>query len=405
MNNSSSSPEKDWRLDSKELKLKFDGSPLNDPSEKKHGSVKEYVQAQRNLLDAFIDIDSKSSIDGSRADVGEENPAPAENNANEISQNDSLGDAATQRVGKIQLVSAAINLSLGVNIILFILKIIISITSDSASILASTLDSGLDIASGAILYLTTRIKNKKEFYKYPTGKERLEPVGIIVFACVMGVSMLGLLQEVVLKLFNRSNDSTASNSINVDLFAILVLLGTIVIKAALAVFCNYVTLKTGSISVEAYADDHRNDVISNIGVLLAAWVTYTYPSLWFIDAVFAILICIYIIYDWYDTARDQIRKLIGLSADPSFLSKVTYCAYNHSEEILKIDTVRAYHFGLRFLVECHIVLPEEMPLRMAHDIGESLEIKIEDFEDVERAFVHLDYEWEHKPEHGNPYKD
>ena len=29
---------------------------------------------------------------------------------------------------------------------------------------------------------------------------------------------------------------------------------------------------------------------------------------------------------------------------------------------------------------------------MAHDIGESLEIKIEDFEDVERAFVHLDYE-------------
>ena len=50
-----------------------------------------------------------------------------------------------------------------------------------------------------------------------------------------------------------------------------------------------------------------------------------------------------------------------------------------------------------------IVLPEELLLRMAHDVGESLEIKIEDFEDVERAFVHLDYEWEHKPEHGNPH--
>ena len=94
---------------------------------------------------------------------------------------------------------------------------------------------------------------------------------------------------------------------------------------------------------------------------------------------------------------------IGLSADPQFLSKVTYCAYNHSKDIVKIDTVRAYHFGLRFLVECHIVLPEEMPLRVAHDIGESLEIKIESMEDVERAFVHLDYEWEHVPEHGNPY--
>ena len=54
-------------------------------------------------------------------------------------------------------------------------------------------------------------------------------------------------------------------------------------------------------------------------------------------------------------------------------------------------------------MECHIVLPEEMSLRVAHDIGESLEIKIESMEDVERAFVHLDYEWEHAPEHGNPY--
>ena len=85
------------------------------------------------------------------------------------------------------------------------------------------------------------------------------------------------------------------------------------------------------------------------------------------------------------------------------MSKVTYCAYNHSKDIVKIDTVRAYHFGLRFLVECHIALPENMPLRVAHDIGETLEIKIESMEDVERAFVHLDYEWEHAPEHGNPY--
>ena len=406
MENNGSDPEKDWRLDSKELKIKFNSSPLNDLSKKgKRGSVEEYVQSQRNLLDAFIDIDSKFSVDGSDACADELNPTARENNADEISQNGCSGEKTTHVVAQKRLVSTAVNLSFGTNIVLFILKIMISITSGSASILASTLDSGLDIASGAILYVTNRINNKKEFYKYPTGKERLEPVGIIIFACVMGVSMLGLLQEVVLKLFSRSNDSTASNSINVDLFTIVVLIGTILVKAALSVFCNYTHVKTGSISVQAYADDHRNDVISNIGVLLAAWITYAFPSVWFIDAVFAIFICIYIIYNWYDTARDQIRKLIGLSADPTFLSKVTYCAYNHSEEILKIDTVRAYHFGLRFLVECHIVLPEEMPLRQAHDIGESLEIKIEDFEDVERAFVHLDYDWEHKPEHGNPYSE
>lgn len=46
-----------------------------------------------------------------------------------------------------------------------------------------------------------------------------------------------------------------------------------------------------------------------------------------------------------------------------------------------------------------IELPEELPLIEAHAIGESLQIKIEQLPEVERAFVHLDYECDHKPEH------
>lgn len=40
-----------------------------------------------------------------------------------------------------------------------------------------------------------------------------------------------------------------------------------------------------------------------------------------------------------------------------------------------------------------------MPLKEAHTIGETLQMKIEKLTEVERAFVHLDYECEHKPEH------
>ena len=65
--------------------------------------------------------------------------------------------------------------------------------------------------------------------------------------------------------------------------------------------------------------------------------------------------------------------------------------------MLLIDTVRVYHFGSNFLVECDIVLPEDMSLRESHDIGESLQLKIEKLPEVERAFVHLDYECDHDP--------
>jgi divalent metal cation (Fe/Co/Zn/Cd) transporter len=89
--------------------------------------------------------------------------------------------------------------------------------------------------------------------------------------------------------------------------------------------------------------------------------------------------------------------LTGHTARPDFLKKITWIALNHHPKVQLIDTVRAFHFGNNFLVEVDIVLPEEMSLRESHDIGESLQHKIERLPEVERAFVHLDYECEHHP--------
>ena len=78
---------------------------------------------------------------------------------------------------------------------------------------------------------------------------------------------------------------------------------------------------------------------------------------------------------------------------------MTFIAVNHHPDIKYIDTVRAFHFGINFLVEVDIVLDENMPLRIAHDIGESLQKRIECLDEVERCFVHLDYEYLHNPKH------
>lgn len=46
-----------------------------------------------------------------------------------------------------------------------------------------------------------------------------------------------------------------------------------------------------------------------------------------------------------------------------------------------------------------IELPEDLSLKEAHAIGETLQVKLEKLPEVERAFVHLDFECSHKPEH------
>ena len=105
---------------------------------------------------------------------------------------------------------------------------------------------------------------------------------------------------------------------------------------------------------------------------------------------------------WSLTAVENVRALNSKTASPDFLSKLAYLAWNHHKSILYIDTVRAYTLGTHAFVEVDIVLPPDMPFKETHNIGESLQNKIESLPEVERAFVHVDYSYLHKPEHAVP---
>ncbi|KAJ3208759.1 hypothetical protein HDU67_006569 [Dinochytrium kinnereticum] len=268
--------------------------------------------------------------------------------------------------------------STAVNILLFALQLIAAITSGSLSLFATMADSFMDLASSFVLLATGAAANRKNIHTYPTGKKRFETAGIIVFSCIMGALSIQLIIEAV--------RSLASKSREVDLTPLICKVGLYFYCVALSQF------QTARI----LAQDHLNDIIFNafgIGlVVLGNFVA------WWIDPSGAIVIALLILKSWAGTAMEHIQMLVGKSADPAFLSKVTYIAMQHPE-VLLVDTVRAYHSGEGFFCEVDIVLPPEMPLYRAHDIGEALQIKIEALGNVERAFVHLDYETTHKPEH------
>ena len=110
-------------------------------------------------------------------------------------------------------------------------------------------------------------------------------------------------------------------------------------------------------------------------------------------------IALYTMNTWTKTVIENVWALIGRTAPPEFLAKLTYLIWNHHEDIKHIDTVRAYTFGSNYFVEVDIVLRQDMLLNKAHNIGESLQVKLEQLPDIERAFVHIDFEYSHKPEH------
>ncbi|XP_022139063.1 metal tolerance protein 11 isoform X1 [Momordica charantia] len=289
----------------------------------------------------------------------------------------------------------AIRISNVANLVLFVAKVYASIRSGSLAIIASTLDSLLDLLSGFILWFTAFSMQTPNPYQYPIGKKRMQPLGILVFASVMATLGLQIILESIRTLL--SDDSDFKLTKEQERWVVGIMLSVTLVKLLLVVYCRAFTNEI----VKAYAQDHFFDVVTNAIGLVAALLA-NYIDDW-MDPLGAIILALYTIRTWSMTVLENVNSLVGRSAAPEYLQKLTYLCWNHHKAIRHIDTVRAYTFGSHYFVEVDIVLPGDMPLEEAHDIGESLQEKLELLPEIERAFVHLDYEYKHKPEHAQAH--
>ncbi|CAM6039624.1 unnamed protein product [Sphagnum compactum] len=253
------------------------------------------------------------------------------------------------------------------------------------AIIASTMDSLLDLLSGLILWFTARSMQRLNPYLYPIGKKRKQPLGIMAFACVMAMLGLEIIVESIRKLVSKDHSSDLGAGVK-RIWVIGIMVAVTIVKLCLLLYCCAFKNEI----VRAYAQDHFFDVITNsIGLVAAILAQYFY---WWIDPGGAILLAVYTIRTWTSTMVESANSLSSRSAPPEFLTKLTYLVWNHHKAVRKIDTVRAYTLGEYYFAEVDIVLPKDMLLHKAHDIGESLQNKLETLPEIERAFVHLDYD-------------
>ncbi|KAF9978265.1 hypothetical protein BGZ73_003072 [Actinomortierella ambigua] len=300
---------------------------------------------------------------------------------------DREGAAVAEERNQFKL-KVAIYGSYGVNVMLFLLQLYAAISSKSLALFATMADSFMDLLSGAILTYAARASTKKNWDKYPSGKSRMETAGTIVFASLMATVSLQLIIESVRTLL--ASDRTPPYPSPLAIAFVGIALGS---KLGLYLYCK--TLRQYN-TAAILAQDHQNDLSVNGFGLMASLLS---RKAWWLDPAGAIVISLIILRSWVVTAYEQIQMIVGKTADPAFLKKITYIALTHHRKVLQVDTCTAYHAGNNYFVEVDIVMAPETPLRESHDISESLQIKLESLPNVERAFVHVDYETNHAPEH------
>ncbi|KAI9570122.1 CDF manganese transporter [Boletus coccyginus] len=285
-------------------------------------------------------------------------------------------------------IKIAIWASLVANFCLCALQLYAAISSISLSLIATAIDACFDFGSNLFLYLIHRKAEKMDTNKWPVGGARLETIGNIVYGTMASVNLVVIVQSVQ-ALMSPSTDNS------LQLAAILAVAAALGVKFVLFLYC--LTLRSKSSQVHVLWEDHRNDLfINGFGILMAAGGS---RWRWWLDPLGGFLIATGVIIAWVHTIYEQFGLLAGKSAPNDFIQLVIYKAMTFSADIDKVDTVRAYHSGPDYFVEVDIVMDALTPLWKAHDISQQLQDKLEELPNVERAFVHVDHETTHAPEH------
>src|SRR5574339_1125209 len=164
----------------------------------------------------------------------------------------------------------AVNLGLGVNIILSFVKTFFGIVGHSPALLAEGINSVSDVAYYVVAGIFVRLANKPADTEHPYGHRQLESIASLVVGAFVVATAVKVFWDSVDKIWDLIDGELTS--LGAHPFALWVALGTVAIKIVLFLYVRRLGRETRNPIVSALAQDHRNDIFSasaaSVGIFL-----------------------------------------------------------------------------------------------------------------------------------------
>ncbi|KAJ7465291.1 cation efflux family-domain-containing protein [Mycena latifolia] len=370
----------------------------------KKRSVRDFYQRQNEILDGFHEVEEVLTSTLPDKVIGTFARRPISDGPSVTSPIDEdqaerqpllVPSSETREEKRERADKIALNVNILVNILLLASKGAAVALSNSISLLASFVDSALDFLSTLIIWgADFAAKREDRGAKYPTGKKRFEPLGVLIFSVCMIASFSQVLVESVKKLFGEDTGEIGT----VSLFGKAIMVATIVIKSVIWVWC----ARFQSSGIQALAQDAKNDVFFNVFSLIIPWVGEIL-SIRQLDPLGGALLSLYIISEWVQTLLENFVKLSGRIASSDQHFRILYLI-SRFKPVLEVSYLEVYHVGDELIVEVDVILPSDTSLAFAHDVGETIQATIEALDLVSRAYVHLDYSSNNPAQHSGAPK-
>lgn len=269
----------------------------------------------------------------------------------------------------------AVNLGLGTNIVLAIVKTTFGVLGHSPALLAEGINSTSDVAYYIAASIFIRMANKPADSDHPYGHRQFESIGSLLIGAFVVTTAVAVFWDSVDKVWDFADGVADFNSSHP--LALYVALATVMVKIFLTWYIRKLGRETQNPVVTALAYDHRNDLFSasaaSVGIFLGQ------RGLPWVDPLAGALVAVLIFRTGLFILRESSTDLMGIIPSRDLAQHVSD-ALKNVDGVTQLEELQAHRFGPHIVLNLTIGIDGALSVydgdRIASEVEETLLVSV-----------------------------
>jgi cation diffusion facilitator family transporter len=274
-------------------------------------------------------------------------------------------------------------LSLGVSIILLILKFTAFALTNSTAILTDALESIVNVIASAFALYSLYLAGLPRDQNHPYGHGKVEYLSSGFEGALILSAGLVIIYEAVVSFLEPHplNDLGWGVALIAFTTAANALLGFALVRQG---------KKTDSAALAADGHHLLIDSVSSIVVVIGVGLVLFTGWLW-LDRALALVLALFIIYNGWSLVRQSVGRLLDETDAPTIDRVVTVLNADRQPNWIDVHNLRVQKYGADLHIDCHLTLPYYWDLAKTHEEVHRFEEALQTgFASEVEIFVHAD---------------
>jgi cation diffusion facilitator family transporter len=285
-----------------------------------------------------------------------------------------------QRMQRMALVSIA------VAFVVMGLKYVAYHVTGSVALYSDALESIVNVITAFVAWYAISLSFKPEDSEHPFGHHKAEYFSAVVEGVLIVVAALLIAHQAWSAwskppVFEQTNTGLAVNAVATGINAVW---AALLMRAGRA-FRSPALLADGK--------HIWTDVLTSVGVLIGLMLAIATGELW-LDPVMAVLVALNILWQGWLVINFSVQGLMDHAVEPQEEARIRNIISENAGGAIEVHDLKTRAAARATFIEFHLVVPEKMTVKQAHDICDRIEDAVKASVPHSRVTIHVEPEGE-----------